>query len=128
MNHGTCGAILLNKAYLDVIAEMDQYGSFPSQIREIASLKVATVVERNTPAAQQPSSAEKEQTSSDTSAKDDAVTDEVYTIFVSGIDTRGSEIINTRSDVMLLQSRSLWSPHPEIILCPCLFPTVCRIS
>ena len=27
LNNGTCGAILLNKAYLDVIAEMDQYGS-----------------------------------------------------------------------------------------------------
>ena len=78
LNNGTCGAILLNKAYLDVIAEMDQYGSFPSQIREIASLKVATVVERNTPAAQQTSSADQEQTSSDTSAKDDAVTDEGY--------------------------------------------------
>ena len=102
MNNGTCGAILLNKAYLDVIAEMDQYGSFPSQIREIASLKVATVVERNTPAAQQTSSADEEQTSSDTSAKDDAVTDEVYTIFVSGIDTRGGMTASSRSDVNII--------------------------
>ena len=102
LNNGTCGAILLNKAYLDVIAEMDQYGSFPSQIREIASLKVATVVERNTPAAQQTSSADQEQTSSDTSAKDDAVTDEVYTIFVSGIDTRGGMTASSRSDVNII--------------------------
>lgn len=85
-----------------MIAEMDQYGSFPSQIREIASLKVATVVERNTPAAQQTSSADQEQTSSDTSAKDDAVTDEVYTIFVSGIDTRGGMTASSRSDVNII--------------------------
>ena len=84
LNNGTCGAILLNKAYLDVIAEMDQYGSFPSQIREIAS------------------SADQEQTSSDTSAKDDAVTDEVYTIFVSGIDTRGGMTASSRSDVNII--------------------------
>lgn len=30
LNNGTCGAILLNKAYLDVIAEMDQF-SIPDQ-------------------------------------------------------------------------------------------------
>jgi len=60
------------------------------------------VVERNTPAAQQTSSADQEQTSSDTSAKDDAVTDEVYTIFVSGIDTRGGMTASSRSDVNII--------------------------
>lgn len=60
------------------------------------------MVERNTPAAQQTSSADQEQTSSDTSAKDDAVTDEVYTIFVSGIDTRGGMTASSRSDVNII--------------------------
>lgn len=60
------------------------------------------MVERNTPAAQQTSSTDQEQTSSDTSAKDDAVTDEVYTIFVSGIDTRGGMTASSRSDVNII--------------------------
>ena len=60
------------------------------------------MVERNTPAAQQTSSSDQEQTSSDTSAKDDAVTDEVYTIFVSGIDTRGGMTASSRSDVNII--------------------------
>ena len=60
------------------------------------------MVEINTPAAQQTSSADQEQTSSDISAKDDAVTDEVYTIFVSGIDTRGGMTASSRSDVNII--------------------------
>lgn len=38
LNNGTTGAIILNQAYLDVLDEMDNYSSFSSQLREIASL------------------------------------------------------------------------------------------
>ena len=47
---GDCQAIVLNRAYLDVFDEIDNYASFSSQIREIASEQVEKLVERNTPA------------------------------------------------------------------------------
>ena len=46
LNNGTCGAIVLNRAYLDVLDEMDNYSSFSSQIRQIASLQVESLVQR----------------------------------------------------------------------------------
>ena len=99
LNNGSCGAIVLNQAYLDVIQDMDQYSSFPSQIREIASLQVESVVQRNTP--QTETTNNTAATSADTSA-DEAVTDEVYTIYVSGIDTRGEMTASSRSDVNII--------------------------
>lgn len=99
LNNGSCGAIVLNQAYLDVIQDMDQYSSFPSQIREIASLQVESVVQRNTPQTETVNNTAA--TSADNSA-DEAVTDEVYTIYVSGIDTRGEMTASSRSDVNII--------------------------
>lgn len=99
LNNGTCGAILLNQAYLDVIEEMDKYSSFSSQIREIASLQVETVVQRNTPQTENTSSTT---STSETTSSDEGVTDEVYTIYVSGIDTRGEMTASSRSDVNII--------------------------
>ena len=44
---GDCQAIVLNRAYLDVFDEIDNYANFSSQIREIASEQVEKLVERN---------------------------------------------------------------------------------
>ena len=101
LNNGTTGAIILNQAYLDVLDEMDNYSSFSSQLREIASLQVETVVQRKTPQVTEAAGSTTEETS-DNSSADAAVTDEVYTIYVSGIDTRGEMTASSRSDVNII--------------------------
>lgn len=96
LNNGTCGAIILNRAYLDVLDEMDRYSTFSSTIREIAVLQVQSVVQRTTV---------KQQTSEENTSDDlteEGVTDEVYTIYVSGIDTRGEISASSRSDVNII--------------------------
>lgn len=100
LNNGTTGAIILNQAYLDVLDEMDNYSSFSSQLREIASLQVETVVQRKTPQVTEVVGSTTE--TSDNSSADAAVTDEVYTIYVSGIDTRGEMTASSRSDVNII--------------------------
>ena len=100
LNNGTTGAIILNQAYLDVLDEMDNYSSFSSQLREIASLQVETVVQRKTPQVTEAVGSTTE--TSDNSSADAAVTDEVYTIYVSGIDTRGEMTASSRSDVNII--------------------------
>ena len=100
LNNGTTGAIILNQAYLDVLDEMDNYSSFSSQLREIASLQVETVVQRKTPQVTEATGSTTE--TSDNSSADAAVTDEVYTIYVSCIDTRGEMTASSRSDVNII--------------------------
>lgn len=100
LNNGTTGAIILNQAYLDVLDEMDNYSSFSSQLREIASLQIETVVQRKTPQVTEATGSTTE--TSDNSSADAAVTDEVYTIYVSGIDTRGEMTASSRSDVNII--------------------------
>ena len=100
LNNGTTGAIILNQAYLDVLDEMDNYSSFSSQLREIASLQVETVVQRKTPQVTEATGSTTE--TSDNSSADAAVTDEVYTIYVSGIDSRGEMTASSRSDVNII--------------------------
>ena len=102
LNNGTTGAIILNQAYLDVLDEMDNYSSFSSQLREIASLQVETVVQRKTPQVTEAVGSTTE--TSDNSSADAAVTDEVYTIYVSGIDTRGEMTASSRSDVNIIMT------------------------
>lgn len=95
---GDCQAIVLNRAYLDVFDEIDNYTGFSSQIREIASEQVEKLVERTTPVPVQ--EAQTDDTSDTT--QDASVTDQIYTIFVSGIDTRGDITASSRSDVNII--------------------------
>ena len=104
LNNGTCGAIVLNRAYLDVLDEMDNYSSFSSQIRQIASLQVESLVQRKDASAQNSTetSDSSAQSSDQKTANEDGVTDEVYTVYVSGIDTRGAMTSSSRSDVNII--------------------------
>ena len=94
-----CQAIVLNRAYIDVFDEIDNYTSFSSQIRVIASERVEKLVERNTSDPVQTDT--QSETASDTT-QDASVTDQIYTIFVSGIDTRGDITTSSRSDVNII--------------------------
>ena len=104
LNNGTCGAIVLNRAYLDVLDEMDNYSSFSSQIRQIASFQVESLVQRKDASAQNSTetSDSSAQSSDQKTANEDGVTDEVYTVYVSGIDTRGAMTSSSRSDVNII--------------------------
>lgn len=83
-----CGVIILNHAYLPVLEEMEGYENISEEIREIELLAVDTVIE------------EKTDNTSDVPKKADP--DNIIRLYISGIDTRGSAIINTRSDVNII--------------------------
>ena len=87
LRSGECGALILNHAYVPVIEEMEGYENIESEIREI-SLQLV-------------------EESLDTKAGEDAAqvvqNEDVLQLFISGIDTRGSELIaNSRSDVNIV--------------------------
>lgn len=84
---GKCGVIILNHAYLPILQEMEGYTDIDNKIRELDLLAVDTVIEDQTKDAE-PSS---HQDGSN-----------IIRLYISGIDTRGSEIINTRSDVNII--------------------------
>lgn len=88
-----CQAIILNRAYVDVFEELDNYADFSSQIRLITTEQIERVVENSL----------SERTERSIAAdKDAAVTDQIYTIYVSGIDTRGDITSSSRSDVNII--------------------------
>lgn len=80
---GETDAVILNQAYLDVLEEIPGYEDTASNIREISLRQVETVL-----AVKQPVQ-EKERK-------------KVYTMFISGIDTRGKITAKSRSDVNIL--------------------------
>ena len=85
---GSCGAIILNHAYLPVLEEMDGYADIEDKIRELDLLNVDVEIKEDTSSAD------------DTPKQTDP--DNIIRMYISGIDTRGSEIINTRSDVNII--------------------------
>lgn len=87
---GKVGAIILNTAYLDVLDEMNGYNGFSSLIREISTKHVETVIERTEP-----------QTTVQSSGNGKS-NDMVFTVFISGIDTRGAMTAKSRSDVNII--------------------------
>lgn len=87
---GQTKAIILNQAYLDVLDEMDGYDNFSSLVREITTRHVETVIERTEP-----------QRVVDTNGNTNT-SDMVFTLYISGIDTRGAMTAKSRSDVNIL--------------------------
>lgn len=82
-----CGAIILNHAYLPILEEMEGYTDIDDKIRELDLLDVDTVIEDQT---------------KDTATSQNQDEKNIIRLYISGIDTRGSEIINTRSDVNII--------------------------
>ena len=82
-------AILLNRAYVSILKEMEGYEDIESRIKEV---KVVNV--------------EQEVKNTSDSTSNDLVSDsegKTFTVFISGIDTRGTELIeSSRSDVNIL--------------------------
>lgn len=91
---GEVNAIVLNTAYIDVIADMEGYTTLASEIREITSAKVETVIERTTPTPAPKSEVKKEQKKEKEG--------KVITLYVRGIDTRGALTSKSRNDVNII--------------------------
>ena len=91
LQKGDCQAIILNRAYLDVFDEIENYTDFSTQIREINSEQIERLVEKELSVSPVKGSTE-----------NSSVTDQIYTIYVSGIDTRGDITASSRSDVNIV--------------------------
>ena len=99
--NGDCQAIIMNRAYMDVFDEIDNYTNFENQVKVIATKEIVSTVEKENTSVEETTASD--DTTETTSASDDAaVTDEVYTIYVSGIDTRGEMTAKSRSDVNII--------------------------
>jgi LCP family protein required for cell wall assembly len=82
-------AILLNKAYLDIIEEMEGYEDIMTRIREATLLVAEREVEVTLPDTVDPDDAAEANTTS-------------FSVFISGIDTYGSVSTKSRSDVNII--------------------------
>lgn len=82
-------AIILNTAYLELLEEMDGYQDLMTQIRQVMYQPVERVV------------AEPEETETVPVAEQEEVPP-AFTVFISGIDTRGAMTDKSRSDVNIL--------------------------
>lgn len=88
--NGEVGAIILNQAYLDVIAEMENYTDIYSRIREVGTKQIETAIENSV-------------TETAASSGDENIME----VFISGIDTRGGMTAKSRSDVNILATVNL---------------------
>lgn len=77
---GETGAIILNRAYLSVLEDMEQYADVSTKIRELTVKEVETEIE----------------------TKEQPKEDEVLTVYISGIDNRGEIVSSSRSDVNII--------------------------
>lgn len=85
---GETGAVLMNQAYIEVISEMEGYTGISSQVREVGTVEVENVIE------------EKEE--EPVKPIETANGGKIYTIYISGIDTRGDMTASSRSDVNII--------------------------
>ena len=87
--NGEVNAMLLNSGYLSVYEDMDGYTDFSTKIKEVGTVDVESTIqsaEESTPI---------EPITTANSGK-------VYTIYLSGIDTRGEMTAKSRSDVNII--------------------------
>ena len=92
-------AIILNSAYLDLLPEMEGYETAADQLKEVT----ITYVKRRVVEAQlDPDALNRLHGNTDEDTSDDE--GEVFTVFISGIDSRSGLVAKSRSDVNILAS------------------------
>lgn len=92
-------AIILNSAYLDLLPEMEGYETAADQLKEVT----ITYVKRRVVEAQlDPDALNRLHGNTDEDTSDDV--GEVFTVFISGIDSRSGLVAKSRSDVNILAS------------------------
>ncbi len=82
LREGDCDAIVLNYAYIPVLEDIEGYENIMDEIRELTAEEVEVVLEEE--------------------IIDEKANPNILQVYISGIDTRGSSIINTRSDVNIV--------------------------
>ena len=87
--NGEVNAMLLNSAYLSVYEDMDGYTDFGAKVKEVGTVDVETEIQ---------AAAEETPVEPITTANGG----KVYTIYLSGIDTRGEMTAKSRSDVNII--------------------------
>lgn len=85
---GEVDAVMINSAFLDLLTEMEGYQNVVAQLREVYNYRAETVIEKV------------EKNDKDNSAQKN--TDRVFTMYISGIDSREGLISTSRSDVNIL--------------------------
>lgn len=113
---GDVDAIIMNSAYLDLLGEMEGYENAASQLREVE----VKHIEREVEVSQQPADVPEDRLT--------GVTDEtelngnqegmIFTVFISGIDNRGTLIAKSRSDVNILASINTATKQVVLISTP----------
>ena len=87
--NGEVNAMLLNSGYLSVYEDMDGYTDFSTKIKEVGTVNVESTIQ-----------------SAEESTPIEPITTanggKVYTIYLSGIDTRGEMTAKSRSDVNII--------------------------
>ena len=86
--NGETQAAILNQAYLEVLSEMDGYTDIQTRLKEVGTVDVENVV-----AQEEEETVEPEET---------AGGGKIYTVYISGIDTRGEMTASSRSDVNII--------------------------
>lgn len=87
--NGEVNAMLMNSAYLSVYEDMDGYTDFGTKVKEVGTVDVETEIQ---------AAAEEAPVEPITTANGG----KVYTIYLSGIDTRGEMTAKSRSDVNII--------------------------
>ena len=92
-------AIVLNVAYLDLLTDMEGYKETPAQLREIHAQRTETIIE-NVQKDKEDGWNIKDLFGGN--KEEEKNNDRVFTMYISGIDTRGGMIAKSRSDVNIL--------------------------
>lgn len=93
-------AIVLNVAYLDLLAEMEGYENAAAQLREIHAHQTETIIESAQTAPTENSGWSIKDLLG--GAKEEEEKDQVFTMYISGIDTYGRVSAKSRSDVNII--------------------------
>lgn len=117
---GEVGAIVLNEAYLELLQETEGYADIRSRLTEVSMENVENTIKRQTAAPGSAASAQEEASQqsqgldisipgSSQSAPGAVAHDQVYTVYISGIDNQveTAMVAKSRSDVNILATINL---------------------
>lgn len=101
---GETDAVVINSAYLDLLADMEGYETAASELREIHTQQTETIIEN----------VQKEEKDGwnildlfGGEEEEEEKNDRVFTMYISGIDSRSGLIAKSRSDVNILATVNL---------------------
>ena len=93
-----CQAIIMPDAFIEMLADSEDYADFPDQIREIASYEILSEI--------------------DTSEVDVDHPQGIFTMYISGIDTFGRISARSRSDVNILATVNTYTGQVLLVSTP----------